>query len=274
MNKVVQLLARSRPLVMGILNTTPDSFSDGGRFTHLDHAVEHALAMVAEGADIIDIGGESTRPGAEPVSAEDEIRRVVPVIQALRAATDVAISVDTLKTEVMAAAIDAGADMVNDVNALQAPGAVELCAARGVAVCLMHMQGEPRTMQARPSYTDVVQEIRHFLAQRAWTCIDAGIPDSHIVIDPGFGFGKTLEHNLSLLKQLDQIHGLHYPVLVGLSRKSMFGKLLGLEIDDRLAVSLAAAVLAYTNGAGIFRVHDVKPTVEALKVCQAVGKAP
>jgi len=274
MNKVVRLLQESRPLVMGILNTTPDSFSDGGQYNRMDSATEHALAMVADGADIIDVGGESTRPGAQPVTAAEEIERVVPVIQAIRQHSSVAISVDSLKTEVMAAAIEAGAEMVNDVNALKAPGAMQLCARTGVAVCLMHMQGEPRTMQDQPQYQQVVEDIKYYLAERANACVQAGIPAVNIIIDPGFGFGKTLQHNLSLLKHLKQIHGLNYPVLVGLSRKSMFGKLLGLEVDQRLAASLAAAVLAYSNGAGIFRVHDVKPTLEVLKLCQAVGKAP
>jgi len=272
-NKIQQLLLTNDPLVMGILNTTPDSFSDGGQFNHVSHAVEHALQMVAEGADIIDVGGESTRPGAQPVSVEDELQRVVPVVEAIRKESDVAISIDTSKAEVMQAAVQAGADMVNDVNALKAEGAVEVCAQLDVPVGLMHMQGEPRVMQYSPQYKNVVEDIKQFLQQRVDTCVQAGIKKEHIILDPGFGFGKTLEHNLSLLKHLDAFVAMNLPLLIGVSRKSMLGSILDAEVDERLFGSVAAAVLAHTKGAQIFRVHDVKPTADALKICRAVLNA-
>lgn len=259
--------------IMGILNITPDSFSDGGEFDQLDVAVKHALDMQAEGADIIDIGGESTRPGAQPVSEEQEIQRVVPVIEAIREKSDVLISVDTGKPAVMRAAIQAGAGLVNDVNALRAKGAVECCAEFDVPVCLMHMKGEPRTMQQNPEYEDVVGEVRAFLQERIRACIEAGIRKEHIVIDPGFGFGKTLDQNVTLFNQLDAICELDFPVLVGISRKSMLGMILDRPVDERLMGSVAAAVIAYNKGARLFRVHDVAATYDALRICTAVDGA-
>lgn len=264
------MLAQKRPLLMGILNTTPDSFSDGGRFDSLNAALMHAREMIAQGADMIDVGGESTRPGAQPVSQDEELARVIPVVSAIRRESDVMISVDTSKPEVMRQAVAAGADMINDVLALQSPGAVEVCAQLKVPVCLMHMQGEPRSMQANPQYADVVAEVKTFLHQRAEICVQAGIARDHIVLDPGFGFGKTLQHNLLLLKHLAVLHDLGYPLLVGTSRKTMIGKILDAEVQDRLYGSLATAVMACERGARILRVHDVKPTADALKVWYAV----
>lgn len=274
MNRIQQLLQQKTLLVMGILNTTPDSFSDGGQFLSPEIAVKHALGMIEEGANIIDVGGESTRPGAKPVNVEEELDRVIPVIEAIRGRSDVAISIDTVKPEVMQAAVNAGADLINDVNALRADGAVEICAQLNAAICLMHMQGEPRTMQQNPSYGHVVSDVKAFLAERIAVCCQAGISQKNIIIDPGFGFGKTLAHNLSLLKHLDEFQELGAPLLVGLSRKSMIGKILDADdVADRLYGSLATAVLAYTKGARIFRVHDVKPTIDALKVCMAMSHA-
>ncbi len=272
MNKINHLLDKGRPVVMGILNTTPDSFSDGGRFDTESTALEHARQMIAEGADIIDVGGESTRPGATPVSVQDEIHRVAPVIRAIRAESDICISIDTCKPEVMHAAVDAGADLVNDVNGLQAKGALAACAAMDVPVCVMHMQGEPRTMQDNPQYDDVVRDVTDYLLARATACEAAGIGHNNILLDPGFGFGKTLEQNLLLLKHLHQLCEHDYPVLVGISRKSMLGAILDNQPAERLAGSLSAAVLAWTQGAKLFRVHDVKQTVDALKVCQALAR--
>ena len=260
----------SRAIVMGILNVTPDSFSDGGRFDRVEQALEHALLMQQQGADVIDIGGESTRPGAESVSVEDELARVIPVIRAIRQHSDVPISIDTSKAEVMRAAIAEGADMINDVNALQAEAALETCAELDVPVCLMHMQGAPRTMQQNPQYDDVVKDIAAFLQQRCSACIDAGIHRNNIVIDPGFGFGKTLQHNLTLLNRLESICALELPVLVGISRKSMLGAIVDKPVDDRLYAGIAAAVIAYMKGARLFRVHDVAPTRDALAVCDAL----
>lgn len=263
-------LSLDRPVVMGILNVTPDSFADGGHFLDPGAAIARARTMIGEGAAIIDIGGESTRPGAVPVTAEDEMRRVVPVIEALAGTVEAVISVDTTKPEVMAAAIAAGADMINDVNALRAPGALDVVAAADVAVCLMHMQGEPRTMQQDPCYADVVAEVSAFLAERARHCVDAGISRSRIVVDPGFGFGKTLAHNLQMMRHLDRFSSLGLALLVGLSRKSMIGAVLDRPVRDRLAGSLALAVLAVARGARILRVHDVGPTVDALRMIAAV----
>lgn len=271
MNKLQTLLSEKRPLVMGILNTTPDSFSDGGKFNDVSRAVDHALQMIDQGADIIDVGGESTRPGATAVALAEEISRVVPVIEKIRQHSPVLISIDTSKPEVMRAAVAAGADMVNDVLALQAPNAIETCAQLNMPVCLMHMQGEPRSMQANPQYADVVAEVTHFLQQRINACLQAGIAKENILIDPGFGFGKTLQHNLLLLKNLHALTALQQPILVGVSRKSMIGKILDAEPEQRLSGSLAAAVLAWANGASLFRVHDVKATVDALRVCHAVS---
>jgi dihydropteroate synthase len=260
----------THPVVMGVLNVTPDSFSDGGRFLEPAKAVEQALRMVEEGAGIIDVGGESTRPGAPPVRVGDEIARVIPVIAALRAASTVPISVDTSKPEVMRAAVTAGANLINDVRALREPGALEAAAGLGVAVCLMHMQGEPRSMQDNPQYADVVAEVRDFLAGRVLAAEAAGIPRDRLLIDPGFGFGKTVEHNLELLHRLPALRALNRPILVGLSRKSLIGKLLGLPVERRLHASVALALLAVQNGASVVRAHDVGPTVEALRMLDAV----
>lgn len=263
-----------RPLVMGIVNVTPDSFSDGGRYAHRDAAVAHALMLIEQGADMLDIGGESTRPGAAPVAVDDEIARVVPVIEMLAGRADLPISIDTSKPEVMRAAAAAGASMINDVNALRAAGAVETAAALDVAVCLMHMKGEPRTMQTNPQYDDVVSDVRDFLAARIEVCLAAGIERHKLVIDPGFGFGKTLAHNLVLLARLADFRSLEVPVLAGLSRKSMLGTLTGRpQPDQRQAASLAAAMLAADQGAAILRVHDVAETVDALCVRAAVADA-
>jgi dihydropteroate synthase len=259
----------SRPRVMGVLNVTPDSFSDGGRFLDLDRALAHARAMLADGADIIDIGGESTRPGAQPTAETDEVERVVPIVEAL-AREDALVSVDTMKPGVMRAAISAGASMINDVQALRAPEALDIVAKHDVAVCLMHMQGEPRTMQSAPVYGDVVADVRRFLEQRVVACRSAGIPDERIAVDPGFGFGKTVAHNLRLLRELSAIALLGLPVVAGLSRKSTLGALSGRSADDRLAASLAAALSAVVHGASIVRVHDVRETVDALKVWWAI----
>jgi dihydropteroate synthase len=267
-----RMLDLSEPVVMGILNLTPDSFSDGGRFAARDAALRHAEQMIGEGAAIIDVGGESTRPGAAPVSVAEELARVVPLIEALRANSDIVISIDTSKPDVMDAACTAGADLINDVLALQAPGALEVARRHRVAVCLMHMQGEPRTMQAAPHYDDVVAEVAAFLRQRLQACIDAGINAECVALDPGFGFGKTLQHNLKLLADLPQTRVAARPILAGLSRKSIFQKLLGLPVDQRLHASLAAATLAVWQGASIIRAHDVRATVEAVRVAAAVVK--
>ncbi len=265
------VLDLSRPVVMGVLNVTPDSFSDGGRYLDLEAAVARGEAIVAEGAAIIDVGGESTRPGAAPVDAEEEIRRVIPVIERLAAALPIPVSVDTRKPAVMRRAIAAGAAMVNDVEALAAPGAVEAVAASGAAACLVHMQGDPATMQDAPRYADVVAEVRAYLAARARACLAAGIPRERLVVDPGFGFGKTLEHNLALLRELPGLAADGLPVLAGLSRKRMIGALTGRADGDRLAGSLAAAVLAAQGGARIIRAHDVRETADALAVVAAAG---
>ena len=271
MSLLNELLKADSAIVMGILNITPDSFSDGGQFNSTETAIDHALEMIREGAQIIDVGGESTRPGAAAVSVEEEIERVVPVIKSLRQQSDVCISIDTSKPEVMRAAVQAGANLVNDVNGLCEPGALEMCAELDVAVCVMHMQGGPRTMQVSPCYDDVLEDVKSFLRLRINECKVAGIRQENIIIDPGFGFGKTLQHNLQLLKGLYEFESLGVPVLVGLSRKSMLGLILDSPVvEQRLHASVAAAVLAWTKGARIFRVHDVKPTVDALKVCVAV----
>lgn len=261
------------PLIMGVLNITPDSFSDGGRFLAHDDAVAQAQRLVAEGADIIDIGGESTRPGAEPVSLENELARVIPVIEALRSKIDVPISIDTSKPEVMRAAAAAGASMLNDVNGFRADGAVEVAVELGLPVCVMHMKGEPRSMQLNPEYTDVVAEVGDFLVERCERLEVAGMPRENIVIDPGFGFGKTLAHNLQLLNRLPELAARGYPVLVGMSRKSMIGALLDTPVDDRLHGSVALATVAAMKGAAIVRVHDVKPTRDALRIASAVEAA-
>ena len=254
---------------MGVLNVTPDSFSDGGRFRDAARAVEHGLVMAAEGADLIDIGGESTRPGATPPGVAEELDRVVPVIAGLRAASDVLISVDTSTPEVMAAAVAAGADMVNDVRALGRPGALAAAVAAGVPVCLMHMQGTPATMQRAPEYRDVVDEVRQFLLDRVAASVAAGLPRDSLILDPGFGFGKTLEHNLALLRRLEVLVATGLPVLAGLSRKSMIGQLAGDGQGApvaRVGGSVALALVARASGARIVRVHDVAPTVQAFRV--------
>ncbi len=256
---------------MGVLNVTPDSFSDGGRFAARAAAVEHGLRMAAEGAAFIDVGGESTRPGADPVSVEEELRRIVPVIEQLRRATAAVISVDTSKAEVMRAAAAAGAGFINDVRALRGPGALEAAAASGCGLCLMHMQGEPRTMQVAPHYRDVVAEVRAFLRERVAACRSAGIDPARLTLDPGFGFGKDLEHNLTLLRQLPELAAEGLPVLVGLSRKSTVGKLTGREPGERVHGSVALAVIAALKGARIIRAQDVAATVDALEVVAAVA---
>jgi dihydropteroate synthase len=262
-------LSLERPLVMGIVNVTPDSFSDGGRLTDADAAIDHALKLVAQGADILDVGGESTRPGAHPVDAAVEAARVLPVIEAL-AGRGVVVSVDTRKPAVMRQAIEAGAAMVNDVTALTAPGAMAAVQDSSVAVCLMHMQGEPQTMQQAPHYEDVVGEVGLFLADRIAACAAAGIARNRLVIDPGFGFGKTLAHNLLLLRHLDQLAALGVPVLAGLSRKSMLGTLTGRAVDAREYAGVAAHLIAVARGAKIVRVHDVAAMRDALAIWNAV----
>jgi len=260
----------ARVQVMGILNITPDSFSDGGVFLEPERAVAHARAMVAAGAAIIDIGGESTRPGAGSVSEAEELERVIPVIEALAGSIEVPISVDTSKPGVMRAAVTAGAGLINDVYALREPGAVEAVAELEVPVCLMHMRGEPRTMQVNPEYEDVVGEVRAFLKERIAVCEAAGIQRQRLLADPGFGFGKSPEHNLTLLRRLEAFTALGVPVLAGLSRKSLIGHVLGRPVDERLAGSIALAVLAATRGARILRVHDVAETVDAVRMVEAV----
>jgi len=256
---------------MGIVNVTPDSFSDGGKFNSTDKAIAHAMQLVEQGADILDIGGESTRPGATPVTLDEELKRVIPVIKALGQA-GVPLSIDTYKPEVMRAAIDAGVDIVNDVCALQEPNALEIVAASQVGVCLMHMQGRPQTMQADPQYQDVIAEVTSFLAARLKAAEAIGIARERIVLDPGFGFGKRTEHNLTLLNQLSSLQSLGLPLLIGLSRKSVLGHVVGSDVDERIHASIAASVVSVMKGANIVRVHDVKPTVDALKIVSAVMK--
>ena len=264
------VLDLSRPRIMGTVTVTPDSFSDGGKFADTELAVAHALQLVEEGADILDIGGESTRPGATPVPLEDELRRVVPVIEQLARLTRVPLSIDTYKPQVMQAAIDAGADLINDVRGLQELGALEVAARSQAGICLMHMQGTPQTMQLDPRYDDVVTEVRDFLAARMAAAEAAGIGAERIVLDPGFGFGKRTEHNIALLQALPQLLALGRPLLVGLSRKSVLGQLTGGDVSVRLHSSIAASVLSVMKGARIVRVHDVKATADALKVVAAV----
>ncbi len=261
-----------RPLVMGVVNVTPDSFSDGGLFDRPDRAVAHGLTLLEQGADLLDIGGESTRPGAEPVTEDEELARVMPVLEGLRRHSDAPISIDTSKPALMRAAAEAGADMINDVSALGAPGSLQAVVASGLPVCLMHMQGEPRTMQRNPRYEDVVGEVLDFFQDRLQTCLDAGVARESIVLDPGFGFGKSLDHNLALLHRLDELNSLGYPLLVGISRKSMLGALTGRKApDQRVAASVAAAVIAAQRGAAIVRVHDVAETIDALKIWSALA---
>lgn len=265
-----RILDLSTPAVMGVLNVTPDSFSDGGLFLDLDAALRQAERMAEEGAAIVDVGGESTRPGAAAVPEQEEIGRVVPVIEAVASRLDVAVSVDTSKPAVMRAAVAAGATMINDVYGLRREGALAEAAVHHVVVCLMHMQGEPRTMQEAPRYADVTGEVLEFLKIAATRCIDAGISRDRLVVDPGFGFGKTADHNLTLLAELGRFAELGLPLLVGLSRKSTLGALTGRGVEERLAAGLAAAVLAAERGAHIVRTHDVGQTVDALRVAAAV----
>lgn len=266
-------LTLDRPLIMGVVNVTPDSFYDGGRHASTVAAIAHARRLAEEGADLLDVGGESSRPGSEAVSLDEELARVLPVLDGLRD-LEVPISVDTTKPAVMQAAIAGGAAMINDITALGAPGALEAVAASEAAVCLMHMRGEPKTMQAEPVYADVVAEVRDFLAARIAACVAAGIARERITIDPGFGFGKTVEHNLTLLRKLGAVVALGVPVLAGWSRKSTLGRITGRAPEERLASSLAAALIAVQHGARIVRVHDVAATRDVLAVLDAVQGAP
>ncbi|SON49570.1 dihydropteroate synthase [Vibrio tapetis] len=256
--------------VMGILNVTPDSFSDGGRYTAIEDALKQAQAMIQAGATIIDIGGESTRPGAPDVQLEEELARVIPVIEALRAISDVWISIDTSKAEVMRQAVNAGADIINDVRALQEPKALEVAAKANVPVCLMHMQGQPRTMQSAPSYDNLLQDVGEFLTERTKACEAAGIDKSKLILDPGFGFGKTLEHNYQLLANLEHFHQFGLPILAGMSRKTMIFKLLNKTPADSVVGSVTCASIAALKGAQIIRVHDVEETVEAMKIIKMI----
>ena len=263
-------LSLANPVIMGILNVTPDSFSDGGKFIDPDIALQRALQLLDDGAQIIDIGGESTRPGAPDVSLEDELARVIPAIKAIRENSDCVISIDTSKAQVMHQAILAGADIVNDVRALQESDALNVVAQfPDVAVCLMHMQGQPRSMQAAPHYDDLFTDIKQFFSQRIAACKTAGIKQTQLILDPGFGFGKTLNHNYQLLAQFNDFNQFGLPLLAGLSRKSMIGNLLNRNTNERLAGSLAGALIAAQNGAHIIRVHDVKETADVLNVLQA-----
>ena len=268
-----RILDLSTPKVMGVLNVTPDSFSDGGHFMDLEAALAQARQMVEAGASIIDVGGESTRPGSEPVSVQVELDRVLPVIEAIVETLDVAVSIDTSKPEVMREAAAAGASMVNDIFALRHEGTLEAVAELDTAVCLMHMQGEPRTMQEAPRYEDVTGEVLAFLEERVAACVRAGIARERITIDPGFGFGKTAEHNIELLAGLRRLHALELPLTVGLSRKSTLGKLTGRPVDERMPAGVAAAVLAVERGASIIRSHDVAPTVDAIRVAGAITQS-
>jgi len=267
-NKTLDL---ATPQIMGILNVTPDSFSDGGHFANIDNAVKHAHKMVEQGASIIDIGGESTRPGANDVLLSEELDRVLPVIERLNNELDCWISIDTSKAKVMVEAVNVGANIINDVRALQEEGALKAAVDANVPVCLMHMQGQPRSMQTAPDYQNVIAEVKLFLHQRTEQCIKAGIKPANIIIDLGFGFGKSLEHNFELLNATEQFTSLGYPVLTGVSRKSMFYQLLNRDINSRLAGSLAGAMIAMQQGSKIIRVHDVAETVDVMKVLQQVN---
>ena len=262
----------SQPQVMGILNVTPDSFSDGGKHADVKQALDHALRMIDEGARFIDIGGESTRPGAPEVSLQEELDRTIPVIEAVAKKAQCVISIDTSKAEVMREAVKAGAGLINDVRALQEPGALIAASETGVPVCLMHMQGQPRTMQNHPTYQDVVEDVTQFLLERAEVCEKAGIAKEHILFDPGYGFGKSLEHNYALVKHLPKLMDLGYPVLVGMSRKSMIGNLLNRKVDERLAGSISLATIVAQMGAQIIRVHDVKETADAVNIVNMLNK--
>ena len=267
-NSIVGL---SSPQVMGILNVTPDSFSDGGKFAHFDHALNQVERMIAAGATIIDIGGESTRPGAKDVSEKDELERVIPVLKAIKQKFDVVVSIDTSKASVMKAAIESGADIINDVRALQNEDCLAVLANSDVPICLMHMQGLPRTMQNEPAYSNVVDDIILFFEQRINACVDAGIAKERLILDPGFGFGKTLAQNFHLLANLSAFEKLDCPILAGISRKSMIGNLLNRDVEQRLAGSLSTAIVAVQQGAKIIRVHDVEETVDAIKILKAVA---
>ena len=261
----------SQPQVMGILNVTPDSFSDGGKHTNVSQALDHALRMIEEGATFIDIGGESTRPGAPDVSLQEELDRTIPVIEAVAKNTPCVISIDTSKADVMREAVNAGAGLINDVRALQEPGALQVAAEAQVPVCLMHMQGQPRTMQQSPEYDDVVNDVGQFLLARTKVCEEAGITKDKILFDPGYGFGKSLEHNYTLVKHLPSLMKLGYPVLVGMSRKSMIGNLLNRKVDERLAGSISLATIVAQMGAHIIRVHDVKETADAVNIVKMLN---
>ncbi|MBI6543749.1 dihydropteroate synthase [Proteus vulgaris] len=263
----------STPQVMGILNVTPDSFSDGGTHNSLNDAVDHAAKLIAEGASIIDIGGESTRPGASDVSIDEELQRVVPVVEAIRQRFDVWISVDTSKAQVITESANVGASIINDIRSLQEPGALEAAAKTGLPVCIMHMQGDPKTMQQSPHYENVMMDVDRFLQENIQRCVDAGIEKNQIILDPGFGFGKNLAHNYQLLAHLSELHHFGLPILAGMSRKSMVGQLLNVPPQERVAGSVACAVIAAMQGAQIIRVHDVKETVDAMKIVQATLSA-
>ncbi|HYJ40282.1 MAG TPA: dihydropteroate synthase [Steroidobacteraceae bacterium] len=267
-----RVLDLGAPVVMGVLNVTPDSFSDGGRYSELDSALRHACRMIEEGAAIVDVGGESTRPGAAAATLDDELARVIPVIEAVRRESTAFISVDTSKPEVMRAACDAGADIINDVRALSAPGALAAAASTRAGICLMHMQGEPRTMQQAPRYSDVVGEVAAYLTARVTACREAGIVAARLAVDPGFGFGKRVVDNLALLKHLARFRELGVALAVGLSRKSMLATLTGRDVGDRTAGSVALAAIAVLNGARIVRAHDVAATVDAIRVAAAVSQ--
>ena len=271
MQFVKHFINLSQPHVMGILNVTPDSFSDGGKHANVKQALEHALRMIDEGATFIDVGGESTRPGAPDVSLQEELDRTIPVIEAVSKNTDCVISIDTSKADVMREAVRAGAGLINDVRALQESGALQAAAEAKVPVCLMHMQGQPRTMQDNPEYEDVVKDVGQFLLQRAQICEEAGISKDAILFDPGYGFGKSLEHNYALVKHLPTLMALGYPVLVGMSRKSMIGNLLNRKVDERLAGSISLATIVAQMGAQIIRVHDVKETADAVNIVKMLN---
>lgn len=266
------LLQEGRAAIMGILNATPDSFSDGGLFISVSKAVDHVARMIDEGADIIDIGGESTRPGASPVSADEEMERVIPIIEAVSQRFGVIISIDTSKATVMQAAVNAGAGMINDVRALKEEDALQAAVKMAVPVCLMHMQGQPQSMQDKPVYADVTTDVREFLSERVDQCLEAGMDLNNIILDPGFGFGKTTQQNFQLLNELERIRSHDLPVLAGLSRKSMIGQTLNLGVNERVSASIALALLAVLNGANIIRLHDVKETCQAVRMIEAVVK--
>jgi dihydropteroate synthase len=262
----------SKVKVMGILNVTPDSFSDGGQFTCFDTALKQVEQMIEDGVDIIDIGGESTRPGAVDVSVKDEIVRVIPLLKAIKSRFNINVSIDTSKAEVMSEAIIYGADMINDVRALQNDGCLDVVAQSDIGVCLMHMQGMPRTMQENPQYNDIIDDILEFFMQRIKECEQSGISKERLILDPGFGFGKTLAHNYEVLAKLEQFKALGLPVLAGISRKSMIGNLLNRDVNERLAGSLAAAIVAVQQGANIIRVHDVRESVDVINVLKTVAQ--